>query len=108
MPQTLCLLVSGHMKDTMLPKMCDGIKSGRKKAYGLRNEAQAHHDYEDFIREVGAPCHIHSDNDKAETSKAWTDIMRRYSIKGTTSEPYYPWQDTGERAMQEIKATQKR
>ncbi len=40
-------------------------KSGRKMVYGLRSESQAHQALEDFIKEVGVPYCIHSDNAKA-------------------------------------------
>ncbi len=54
-----------------------GRKSGVKKIYGLRMESQAQQALEDFIRNVGAPYYINSDNAKAETSRVWTDIMRK-------------------------------
>ncbi len=80
-----------------------GEKSGRKEVYGLRTEAQAHHAMEEFIREVGAPYCLHSDNAKAETSRICNDLTRRYAIKQTTSESYYPWQDSLERSIQDVK-----
>ncbi len=71
-----------------------GRKSGRRKVYGLRSESQAHQALEDYIREVGIPYWIYSDNAKAETSRVWTEFMRRYGIKTTTSEPHNPCQDS--------------
>ncbi len=46
-----------------------GRKSGLKKVYQLRTEFQALQKLEDFISNVGAPNHVHSDNSKAGTSK---------------------------------------
>ncbi len=43
-----------------------GRKSGMKKVCGLRTESWAHQALENFIRDVGAPYLIHSDNAKAE------------------------------------------
>ncbi len=62
-----------------------------KEMYGLRKECNEHQALEDFIRDVRSPYNIHSDNAKDETSRVWTDIMRKYNIKGTNSECHCPW-----------------
>ena len=56
-----------------------------------------------FISDVGAPYHIHSDNAQMERSKAWKQILRKYNISSSTTEPYYPWQNPAERRIQECK-----
>ncbi len=56
-----------------------------------------------FIRNVGAPYCIHIDNAIAETSRAWTDIMKKNNTNLTTSESYFPWQDSVECSIQVIK-----
>ncbi len=42
---------------------------------------------------------MHSDNAKEKTSEARNDLMRKYAVKQTTSEPYYPWQDSVGKAL---------
>ncbi len=39
------------------------------------------------------------------TSRVRTDMMRRYNIKGTTLDPYYPEQDSVVRGIQDVKTT---
>ncbi len=67
-----------------------GRKSGMKKVFGLRTESQAHQALNDFIRDIVAPYYIYSDNAKAEMSRVWIKIMRKYNFEGITTEPHYP------------------
>ena len=73
------------------------------KVYGMSTESQGDKALKDFISEVGAPYHIHSDNAQMERSKAWKDILRKYNISSSTTEPHHPWQNPAERRIQECK-----
>ena len=56
-----------------------------------------------FIGKVGAPTGIHSDNSKMQTSKAWKDVLCRYCIDDSTTEPHCPQQNKAKRTIQELK-----
>ena len=40
-----------------------------------------------------------------QTSKIWTDILRKYNISSTTTEPYHPHQNPAERKIRDLKQT---
>ena len=69
----------------------------------MSTESQGKDALEDFISEVGAPRHIISDNAQMERSKAWSDILRKYTISSSTTEPHHPHQNPAERRIQELK-----
>ena len=73
----------------------------------MRTESQGTTTLQDFIRDVGAPYHMHNDNSKMQTSKAWKDILRQYNISASTTEPHHPWQNYAERKIQDIKSLSK-
>ncbi len=73
------------------------------EVYGLRSEAQDRHAMEEFIMDKPAPCCLHSDNAKTETGRVWNDLMRKYALRQTIPEPYYPWQDSVKKSIQDIK-----
>ena len=50
-----------------------GHKSSRGQLYGMRTESAGPSTLQDFIRDVGAPYHLHNDNAKMETGKAWVE-----------------------------------
>ncbi len=55
----------------------------KKESYGFQA-------LEVFSGEIGAPYHIHRDNSKMQPGNVWKDVMRRYTIKDTFTEPYDP------------------
>ncbi len=55
----------------------------------MQRESQVHQALQDFIRDIGAPFHIHRDNYKIKMGKIWTGLMRNDSINGTATEPFY-------------------
>ena len=69
----------------------------------MTTESEGPEALESFIADVGAPFHILSDNAKMETSKAWKDILRKYNISASTTEPYHPHQNPVERRIQDLK-----
>ena len=88
-------------------KMAAQIFVGRKsfytKVYGMFAEREAPTALSDFIRDVGAPRGIHSDNAKVETSKKWKDILRQYQVGESYTEPHHPQQNPAERRIGTIK-----
>ena len=69
----------------------------------MSSENQGGDTLETFISEVGSPYHIHSDNAQMEKSKAWKEVLRKYNISSSTTEPHHPWQNPAERRIQECK-----
>ncbi len=88
---------SASLGEVDLPELTDddqldaGGISGRKELCGSRTEAQAPHVMEEFINDVGAPYCQSSYYTKEETSRIGKDLMRKCSMKQTTTEPYDPW-----------------
>ena len=74
----------------------------------MRSEDQGVESLQDFIRDVGATCNIHSDNSKMQTSNAWKEILRQYNISASTTEPYNPQQNYAERRIQDVKGLSKK
>ena len=58
----------------------------------------------DFIREVGAPYALLSDNAKSQTSNAVEEHLRKYQIKDFQTEPMHPNQNPAERRIQDVKS----
>ena len=44
---------------------------------GMGKESHSHHAYMDFVREVGAPVMLLTDNSKTQTGKKWTATSRQ-------------------------------
>ena len=51
---------------------------------------------QDYIRKLGPPTCLVSDNAKSEIGVAWTTIPRKYMVKTRTSEPHHPHQNPAE------------
>ena len=80
-----------------------GTTSQFIQVYGLQRESLGVQALEDFIRDIGAPHDIRSDNAKMEIGIAWTQLCRKYNIAQSTTEPEHPQQNPAERAIQDIK-----
>ena len=76
--------------------------------YGMKTESEGASKLEEFIKEVGAPSVIKSDNSKMQTGKAFSDLCQLYNIGQETTEPYHKWQNEAERRIQTIKSTSNR
>ena len=73
-----------------------GVKSKRWEFYPLQKENQNSQALLDYIRKLGPPHEIISDNAKSEVGNAWTNIMRDHMIKSRTSEPHNQHQNPSE------------
>jgi hypothetical protein len=80
-----------------------GLDSHFVQVYGLQRESQGVQALEDFIRDIGAPHDIRSDNAKMETGVEWSKICRKYNIAQQTTEPEHPHQNPAERGIQDVK-----
>ena len=60
----------------------------------LKSESQNGTALQDYIRKVGVPNEIRSDN--SETGSTWTKVSRDQCIMNTTTEPKHPWQNPDE------------
>ena len=94
---------SSAVDGTTCAQLFTGCKSFFTKALGMKSENEAPTALEDFCRNVGVPTGIRSDNSKAQTSKRWKDICRRFCIGQTTTEPHHPQQNPAERRIKTVK-----
>jgi len=56
-----------------------------------------------FIQDIGIPSELHSDDAKELTQGKMKDLLEKFWIKGTQSEPYSPWQVRVELCIREVK-----
>jgi hypothetical protein len=57
----------------------------------------------EFIRDVGIPSTLHTDNAKELTTGEWKKVASEHQIPQTLAEPYSPWQVRAEVAIRELK-----
>jgi hypothetical protein len=69
----------------------------------LRREKDNHGGYQDFIREVGAPETLLSDNAKSQTGERWKQTSRRNMTNQITSAPMKQNQNHAERKIGDVK-----
>ena len=71
--------------------------------YGMKTESEGASKLKKFIKEVGAPHALKSDNAKMQTGTAFGDICNYYNIGQCTTEPYHPHQNQAENRIGTIK-----
>ena len=69
----------------------------------MQRESHSHGAYQDFIREVGAPQMIVTDNSKTQTGKLWQATSRKIMTKQNTFAPHNQNQNKAERRIQDAK-----
>ena len=69
----------------------------------LRRESHSHSAYQDFIREVGAPNTLLTDNSQTQTGELWTETSRKNATRQIHSVPHNQNQNTAERKVQDAK-----
>ncbi|GKY94554.1 hypothetical protein MPSEU_000421100 [Mayamaea pseudoterrestris] len=94
--------ILGHGGATKM-QLFVGRESFYTRGYPMKSESEMSNALEDFIREVGAPNGLLSDNAKSETGKAVRDLCRMYNIPQVTTEPGHPEQNPCERHTSHIK-----
>ena len=65
----------------------------------MKHEKQMPNNLGDFIREVGAPYALMSDNAWVQTGEAVREYLRKYMIKDLQTEPINPNQNPAERRL---------
>ena len=73
------------------------------KLIPMRRKGEAGDSLVEFIQDTGIPSELHTDMAKEEILGKWKEVIRKYEIKPTMSEPYSPWQVGAERSIREIK-----
>jgi hypothetical protein len=73
------------------------------KFYPMRAKSEAGEALISFMQDIGIPSDLHSDDAKELTQGKMGELLRKFWIKGTQSEPYSPWQVQAELCIREIK-----
>jgi len=94
--------ILGHGGATMV-QLYTGVKTQFTKAYPMTRESEMPGTFEDFIRQVGAPNALFSDNSKVQIGKKCNEILRMYGISNFQCEPHHQHQNPAERKIQEVK-----
>jgi hypothetical protein len=94
--------IMGHGGAKMV-QLYTGVATQFTKAYPMGKESEMPGTIYDFIREVGAPNTLMSDNAKVQIGKEATNILRLYAISSYQCEPHHQHQNPAERKIQEVK-----
>ena len=79
------------------------VKSDYVFARCMQRESHSHGAYQDFIREIGAPQLLVTDNSQTQTGKLWEVTSRKTMIKQRKFAPYNQNQNKAERRIQDAK-----
>ena len=86
---------------------CGQIFVGAESAYTyvdlMKGKGYAPTALRNFIRDVGAPVYLHTDNAYEEVLGEWEEVCKMYCIPQIASEPHYQHQNKAERRIQDIK-----
>ena len=69
----------------------------------LKKETQSHSAFLDFLRNVGIPNSLLSDNSQTQTGEKWTESCRQYRITQTHRVPHNQNQNLAENAIGTLK-----
>jgi hypothetical protein len=94
--------INGHGGATMVQLYC-GTTSQITAVFPMKNESEMPGTLQDFIRKLGAPNGLFSDNAKVQIGNAVKTILRMYCINDMQSEPHHQHQNPAERRIQDIK-----
>ena len=94
--------IPGHGGATMI-QLYTGVTSQLTKGYPMGSVSEMPGTLEDFIREVGAPNSLFSDNCKVQCGSKVKNILRMYHISNFQCEPHHQHQNPAERKIQEVK-----
>ncbi len=73
------------------------------RIYPMKRKGEAGNALLEFIRDVGIPSTLHTDNAKELTGGEWKKVASDHQIMQTLAEPYSPWQVRAEIAIRELK-----
>jgi hypothetical protein len=94
--------ILGHGGATMVQLYC-GTTSLITAIFPMKSESEMPGTLQDFIRKLGAPNGLFSDNAKVQIGKAVQTILRMYCIDDMQSEPHHQHQNPAERRIQDVK-----
>ena len=80
-----------------------GLESHAVEIYLMRAEREGPIALQDFIRQIGAPRTLRTDNSKMQLGREWVSLCRRMVIRTETIEPHQPQQNHAERMIGELK-----
>jgi hypothetical protein len=75
------------------------VDSDRWDVFPLKSENNNVSALQDYIRSVGAPTVVRTDNAQSELGLTWTTVLRDICIGSETTEPHHPWQNPAERKI---------
>ena len=64
---------------------------------GMRKESHSHYAYQDFIREIGDPATLLTDNSKIYTGKKWAETSKRNMTRQRHIAPHNQNQNESEK-----------
>jgi len=94
--------IPGHAGVQML-QLYVGVNSHYIAVYPMKAKSNMPNTLKDYIRDIGAPDALFSDNAAEEVSALVVDILRHYNIVQQLSEGYHQHQNKAERTIQEVK-----
>lgn len=71
--------------------------------YPMKSKSEAADTLISFMQDIGIPSDLHSDDAKELTGGRMSELLRKFWIKSSQSEPYSPWQVRAELCIREIK-----
>ena len=80
-----------------------GTTSAAVAIFPLRTESDGPEALQDYIRTIGAPVAMRTDNSKMQLGVAWKRVLRRMVIRTENTEPHHPWQNFAERTIGTLK-----
>jgi Reverse transcriptase (RNA-dependent DNA polymerase) len=94
--------ILGHGGANMV-QLYTGIKSLITAIFPMKTESEMPGTLLDFIRKLGAPNGLFSDNAKVQIGKTVQTILRMYAIDDLQCEPHHQHQNPAERRIQDVK-----
>ena len=94
--------ILGHGGAEMVQLYC-GTTSLITAIFPMKTESEMPGTLLDFIRKLGAPNGLFSDNAKVQIGKTVQSILRMYCIDDMQSEPHHQHQNPAERRIQDVK-----
>ena len=74
----------------------NGLRSNRWEVFPMKSKSQNATALQDYIRKVGVPDILKSDNAQSKTGSKWVTVSRDQCITNETTEPQHPWQNPAE------------
>ncbi|MGH7954900.1 MAG: hypothetical protein ACREOZ_02950 [Gloeomargaritales cyanobacterium] len=73
------------------------------RVYPMKLKSDAGDKLNEFIKDIGIPQLLLTDNAGEETGTEWERVRKNYLIKQKWTEPYSPWQNKAEREIRDLK-----